>query len=227
MQHIIRTLILAAGITCAQQYSFAQDKTQGLIHYEVTYHVHASLKPDQMQYKDLIPETVIEKAELIFKGQRLKTYFNDDIKQEEEGVNASIKISTDDGNEKYADIDKGKLWWLDKAKNPPVLVEKPLYEKDTNDIKESTDTRKILDYTCRKLIVKSKDGTYTLWYTTELPLKSGTPLSIFTDKGVVLAVESKPMDFIAKGIEFIPVEEKDVTPPADLKVVKSSDDKAK
>ncbi|MCF6405924.1 hypothetical protein L3C95_23695 [Chitinophaga filiformis] len=229
MQHIIRTLILAAVIGCFQQYSFAQDKTQGVIRYDITYHIHASLKPDQMQYKDLVPETVVEKAELKYNGQRLKSYFNDDIKNEQDGVNTSIKVSSDDGNEKYADIDRKTLWWVDKAKNPPVLVEKSLFEKDEDQGKEteSADTQKILDFNCRKLIIKSKNGPLTIWYTTELPLKAGSPASTFTDKGVVLAMDSKRVSFKATSIEFIAVTEKEVTPPSDLKTVKSSDQKGK
>ena len=229
MQHFIRTLILAAGITCVQQYSFAQDRTQGVIHYDITYNIHASLKPDQMQYKDLVPETITEKAELKYNGQRLKSYFNDDIQNEQDGVNSTIKISSEDGNEKYADIDRKTLWWVDKSKNPPVLVEKPLFEKEEDQEKEaeSTETKKVLDYNCRKLIVKSKHGLLTVWYTTELPLKAGSPASAFVAKGVVLAVDSKRMSFSATSIEFVPVAEKDVTPPADLKTVKSSDHKGK
>ncbi|UPK66938.1 GLPGLI family protein [Chitinophaga filiformis] len=225
MQHIIRTLILAAGISCFQQYSFAQDKTQGVIHYDITYHIHASLKPDQMQYKDLVPETIVEKAELKYNGQRLKSYFNDDIQNEQDGVNTSIKVSSEDGNEKYADVDRKTLWWVDKAKNPPVLVERSLFEKDEDQATESAETQKILDYNCRKLVVKSKNGPLTIWYTTELPLKAGTPASAFTDKGVVLALDSKKMSFKATSIEFVPVTETDVTPPADLKIVKNSDHK--
>jgi GLPGLI family protein len=228
MQHIIRTLMLVAGISCVQ-HSFAQDKTQGQIHYEITYHVHASLKPDQMQYKDLIPESVVEKAELIYKGQRLKAYFNDEVKKEEDGVSSSIKVATDDGSERYVDLDKKTLWWVDKAKNPPVLVEKPLFEQDKDSDKEveHADTKKILDYTCKKLTFKSKDGTRTIWYTTELPLKAGTPLGQFTDKGVILALESKRMSFTATSIDFVPVAEGLITPPADLKIVKTSDQKGK
>lgn len=225
MQHIIRTLILAAGISCFQQYSFAQDKTQGVIHYDITYHIHASLKPDQMQYKDLVPETIVEKAELKYNGQRLKSYFNDNIQNEQDGVNTSIKVSSEDGNEKYADVNRKTLWWVDKAKNPPVLVEKSLFEKDEDHATESGETQKILDYNCRKLVVKSGNGPLTIWYTTELPLKAGTPASSFTDKGVVLALDSKRMSFKATSIEFVPVAETDVTPPADLKIVKNSDHK--
>ncbi|PWV55941.1 hypothetical protein [Chitinophaga sp. S165] len=229
MQHILRALLLTTGVGLVQQYSFAQDKTQGQIHYEIVYHVHASLKPDQMQYKDLIPESVIEKAELIYKGQRLKAYFNDEVKKEEDGVSSSIKVATDDGNERYVDLDKKTLWWVDKTKNPAVLVEKAVFEQDKDSDKEveHPDTKKILDYNCRKLTFKSKDGMRTIWYTTELPLKAGTPLGQFTDKGVILGLESKKMSFTATSIDFVPVAEDIITPPADLKIVKTGDHKGK
>lgn len=228
MQHIIRTLLIAAGIASIHQQSQAQDKTEGKIHYDVVYNVHASLKPDQLQYRDLIPETVTEKAELIYKGQRLKVYFNDEVQRDEEGVSSRIKIATDDGNEKYADADKGTLLWVDREKTPPVLIEKALFDPNA-DFKEAegAETRKVLDYTCKKLMLKTKEGSYTLWYTTELPLKTGTALSTFTNKGVVLALESKRINFEATSIEFVPVSEKEVTPPSDLQIVKNTDNKAK
>jgi GLPGLI family protein len=224
MQYIIRAIVLATGISGTFQQSFAQDSTEGRIHYEITYNIHASLKPDQLQYKDMIPETVVEKAELIYKGQRLKAYFPDAVDKEQDGVNTQIRIATEEGNERYADIDSQKIWWLDKAQQPPVLVEKALDagEEDKITMQEAPGTQQILNYTCKKLVIKSKkDGATTVWYTNELPLKAGSPFSTFTEKGVVLAMESKRAAFKATAIEFTPVADKDVTPPPDIKIVKA------
>jgi GLPGLI family protein len=228
MHTIIRTLALAAGSSfiCAQ--SQAQDKTQGQIHYELTYNIHASMKPDQLQYKDLVPETVVEKAELIYKGQRMKSFFADAVEKEDEGVNTSIRVSTDDGNERYTNVDDRKIWWVDNKKNPPVLVEKALITKPEEKIKESDETRIILGYTCKKRVVSAKkEDTFIVWYTTELPLKAGTPFGGFTGDGVVLVMESKRVSFKATGIDFVPVADKDVTPPADIKIVKTQEQSAK
>lgn len=228
MNKIFRLLALATGISINSTQTHAQDKTQGQIHYELTYNIHANLKPDQMQYKDLIPATVVEKAELIYNGQRLKSFFVDAVEKDDDGVKTNIRVATEEGNERYIDIDSGKVWWIDKAKTPQVLVEKPLEVKKEDKIQESAETRIILNYTCKKRVVKAKkDDTLIIWYTTELPLKAGTPFGGFTGTGVVLAMESKRVSFKATSIDFVPVAEKDVTPPSSLKIVKMQDHSAK
>ncbi|MVT11184.1 hypothetical protein [Chitinophaga tropicalis] len=217
----IQSFVIAVAFAVNSLSAFSQDKAAGQINYEVTYNVHASLKPDQLQYKDLIPETTTENAVLLYKGQRVRTYFNDLIKKEEDGVNASIKIATDNGRDKYMDVEQNKLWWVDESKEPAVLVEKLLKEEGDEDEEDKSETKKILDYTCKKIVSVSKaGGKQVTWYTTELPLKSGGPLGVYTDKGVVLGFESKVMSFTATGIEFKAIDEKEVTPPVTMKVVK-------
>lgn len=227
MNNMLRLLALAFCITITWIQAYAQDKTQGKIHYELTYNIHANLKPDQMQYKDLIPATVVEQAELIYNGQRLKSFFVDAVEKEDEGVKTNIRVATDEGNERYIDIDSNKVWWIDKAKTPQVLVEKSLEVKKDDRIQESEETRVILSYTCRKRVVKpKKDDALTIWYTTDLPLKAGTPFGGFTGPGVILAMESKRVSFKATSIDFVPVAEKDVTPPGGMKIVKTQDHSA-
>jgi GLPGLI family protein len=228
MYNIIRMLVLATGISGIGNLVYAQDKTQGQIHYELTFNLHASMKPDQLQYKDLVPETLVDKAELIYKGQHLKSFFPDEIDKEEDGHKTSIRVATEEGSERYADIENKKIWWVDRKKNPPVLVEKELAANEEEKMQETTETRKILDYTCKKLLLKTKkNGTVAIWYTTELPLKAGSPFGSITDKGVVLAMESKRASFKAIGIDFTAVDEKDVMPPAEMKIVKTQDQSAK
>ena len=228
MHNIIRMLVLATGISGISYQGHAQDKTQGQIHYELTFNLHASMKPDQLQYKDLVPETLVDKAELIYKGQHLKSFFPDAIEKEEDGHKTSIRVATEEGSERYVDVEDKKVWWVDRRKNPPVLVEKELTANEEEKTQETDETRKILDYTCKKLLLKTKkNGTVTIWYTTELPLKAGSPFGSITDKGVVLAMESKRASFKATGIDFTAVDEKEVMPPADLKIVKTQDQSAK
>lgn len=228
MYNIIRMLVLATGISGMGNLAYAQDKTQGQIHYELTFNLHASMKPDQLQYKDLVPETLVDKAELIYNGQHLKSFFPDEINKEEDGHKTSIRVDTEEGSERYADIEAKKIWWVDRKKNPPVLVEKEMAANEEEKAQETTETRKILDYNCKKLLLKTKkNGTVTIWYTTELLLKAGSPFGIITDKGVVLAMESKRASFKAIGIDFTTVDEKDVMPPAEMKIVKTQDQPAK
>ncbi|GAA0562900.1 hypothetical protein [Chitinophaga japonensis] len=216
-----RTLMITAGLGLLFKTGAAQDSTQGKIHYEITYHLHAALKPDQQQYKDLVPESSTENAVLVYKGQRVKTFLDDAVDKEQDGVSTKITVSSSEGTERYLDLEKGILWWVNKAQEPPVLVEKKLSEAAAEEkVSESAGTRQILGYTCKKLVVKAKKGgTQTVWYTTALPVKAGSPIGVYTNRGVVLGLESRLVTLMATSVEFVPVTEKEVQPPADMKVV--------
>ncbi len=230
MNKIVQAVLALAafmGLFCSNV--FAQDKTQGRIHYEITYHVHAALKPDQLQYKDLIPENSVENAELVYKGQRLKTFFNDAFDKEQDGVATSIRVATADGSERYIDLEQKKIWWVDKAATPPVLVEKAFDPRPADEdvtLEEGGDTMEVLGYPCRQLIIRTKKkGKQTIWYTTALPLKTGSPMGVYTDKGVVMAVDSKFVSIKATGVEFVPVSDRELRLPEDMKVVQEKDHK--
>jgi len=80
------------------------------------------------------------------------------------------------------------------------------------------ETREILGYTCKKLVNKM-DGQYqTLWYTTELPV-IGSALGIITEQGLVLAMESKELSFIAISISLEKIADSLVMPPKDVPVI--------
>jgi len=120
------------------------------------------------------------------------------------------------------DLEKGMLWWVNKAQDPPVLVEKKLsHAAAAEKITESAGTREIMGYTCKKLVMKAKQGgRQTVWYTIALPIRAGSPIGVYTDKGVVLGLESRLFTLTATSVEFVPVADQEVLPPADMKVVK-------
>jgi hypothetical protein len=94
----------------------------------------------------------------------------------------------------------------------------------TMEVVKTDESKKILDFNCKKVIVKSirkakildveKDVIEEtgLWYTTELGFNFSPNPNMWTE-GVVLAVENKGNSIVAKSIEYRNVSMKDVTAP--------------
>ncbi|MGO4292186.1 hypothetical protein [Chitinophaga sp. RAB17] len=209
-------LLAIASITTAT--CMAQDKSQGKIDYEVTLNLHAAMKPDQLQYKDLVPEKVVNKEVLYFNGSktRLSRKDPDEITSDE---GAKVKIVTNEGQlAVYTDGTTGQSWSLmeEDGRKTLVLSEKGKGEKKGN--KPGTRTKEILGFTCRELMIKSKDDEpMTLWITDALPFSAG-PMGISADKGLVLGVDSKKVSIIATAINYSPVSISEVSVPADISV---------
>jgi GLPGLI family protein len=216
-----RTIIISSLLSFLTSLSYAQDKTEGRIQYEVTYHVHASLKPDEQHVKELIPEDIVDNANMVYKGQRFRSFHNEEFTQKDNGANAQMTIKMDEGSEKYIDLDSNRLYWVDRSKSPAVVIATKLKVNTVKKENLKDETKNILGYTCHKLILDTKNGgKFTMWYTNDLPLKSGTPLGPHVEQGVVLEVENKHMNFKAISIDFAKVEEKEVLPPAEMSIVK-------
>lgn len=198
--------------------SEAQDKSQGKIRYDITINLHAALKPDQQQFKDLIPETATHSETLYFHGNKSKTVLKEMKEMESEEGGAKIKIKTGEDNVEavYTDGATGKSLQLvnDEGK-------KSLEEKDGKDFfnapKPGTRTKKILGFDCKEVIAKSDDGPVTLWITDQLPFRSG-PFNFKVKEGAVLEVQSKKVNAVAAVVDYETVTIDDVTPPADLPV---------
>ncbi|HEY8958026.1 GLPGLI family protein, partial [Chitinophaga sp.] len=192
---IIFTLLFAVSINAA-----AQEKNSGKISYVLTINLHANLKPEQMQYKDMVPETATQDLSLWFNGQRYKTFYNPTQKKEGDGADVSINIQSDNGDELYVDLDQKKQWTKKEGK----IKEEPINISKGESIATNA-TKQILGYPCQQLILINKKDSTVIWYTTALPLKAGGPIGMFTDKGVVLEMQHKKMGFVATSIEFTPV----------------------
>lgn len=94
----------------------------------------------------------------------------------------------------------------------------------TIEVVKTDETKKILDFNCKKVIIKSirkakvldveKDivDETGLWYTTELGFNFSPNPNLWTD-GAVLAIENKGNSILAKSIEYRNVSIKDVTAP--------------
>lgn len=191
--------------------AIAQDKTQGVIHYDLTMFLHASLKPDQLQYKDMIPETANSQEVLYFNGNKAKiTRQQPGELKTEEGANVHIRMGENEVAF-YEDGATGKAWALTEADGKQQLTEKE--HPDTAKIRTGKNTRTILGFVCKEVNVNGKNGALTLWVTSELPFKGG-PLHTWTPEGAVLAVESKKFKAIATAINYEPVKTDVVTIPS-------------
>jgi GLPGLI family protein len=207
-------LLAIAGMTTAT--CLAQDKSQGKIDYEVTMNLHASLKPDQLQYKDMIPEKVTNKEVLYFNGgkTRLSLKDPDDITSEE---GATVKVVSNPGQTAiYTDAASGGSWSLMEEDGQKALV--AAEKTAVADRKPGTGTKEILGFTCHELTMKSKDKEQmTLWVTDALPFSAG-PMGISAGKGLVLGVDSKKINIIATAINYAPVSVSEVSIPEGVPV---------
>lgn len=222
-----RTMFLLALTSLSAATGMAQDKSQGKIDYEVTLNVRASMKPDQQQYKDLVPEKVVNKEVLYFNGSktRLSRKDPDEITSDE---GAKVKIVTNDGQiAVYTDGATGQSWSLREENGKKTLIPmgkghkptgKEVKQVDTAKVETGKKTKEILGFTCREMVIKSKEmGEMTLWVTDALPLHAG-PMGITADKGLVLGVDNKKVSAVATAINYSPVPVGEVTIPADVPV---------
>jgi GLPGLI family protein len=75
-------------------------------------------------------------------------------------------------------------------------------------------TKKIAGYTCRKATVPFRKETYTVWFTTDLPITYSPIRELTPEKGVVLLIESSREQFRATKVSTSAIDAKDVQPAA-------------
>lgn len=202
--HLLLAVLLLPGFS-----AMAQDKTQGVIHYDLTMFLHASLKPDQLQYKDMIPETASSQEVLYFKGNKSKTIIQQPERvKTEEGADVQIQMGENEAAF-YEDGASGKAWALTEVNGKKKLTEK----EHPAASQPGTGTRNILGFTCKAFTVKGKDGPLTLWVTTDLPFRGG-PLHTWTSDGAVLGVDSKKFKAVATAISYEPIKDETVIVPS-------------
>jgi GLPGLI family protein len=195
----------------------AQDSTQGKVSYKVRLNVHASLKPDQLQYKDVIPEFTDQETIFLFKGRHgLVKSIEGDMEQEEGDVSVQIKMGNENGVT-YVDMDAKKDFQLVKAGDKQYLLSGKGSDIDGKGT-ETGETRNILGYDCKKVIAGSGKDKTTYWYTTTLPVLGGA-LGIMSGKGLVLEMESPILSFQATSLQFQQIADTDILPPKGLKTI--------
>ncbi|MFB6454931.1 DUF4412 domain-containing protein [Chitinophaga sp. Hz27] len=209
-------LLAIAGITTTSCLAQSPDKSQGYISYDVTVNIHASMKPDQLKFKDLVPEKVTNKETLYFNGAKAKLARKDqDETTTDEG--AKIKIVTNEGQVAvYTDAATGQSWSLYEEDGKQSLAE--LYKEENPTTKAGGKTKQILGFSCYEVNTKSKEGdNMTLWVTDAFPINAG-PLGLWPEKGVVLGVDSKKVSIQATAINYAPVSVADVSIPPGMPV---------
>ncbi|SHF38491.1 hypothetical protein [Pedobacter caeni] len=201
----------------------AQDKTQGKVNYEVSINLHASLKPDQLQFKDMIPEFSTSEEVLYFKGNLAKIERVSPGEQEgEDGV--KIKMEFEGGKKgMYSDgTFEGTYNLLEKdGKKSLQVMNSKIGKKENRDEKEGskenqrTKTKEILGFTCQSVAA----GDVTMWITKELPFKIG-PFGIFSKEGAILGLDMKTGKAYATSIDYVPVKAEELVVPKDLPIEK-------
>jgi hypothetical protein len=84
---------------------------------------------------------------------------------------------------------------------------------------ETGQTRKISGLTCKKATVPHRGETYTVYYTTDLPLTYSPLRELTPERGVVLQIESGREAYKATKVSAPAVAEKDVQPAANAQPV--------
>lgn len=105
----------------------------------------------------------------------------------------------------------------DGDKSTSYRAEQPF--KKPEGWKEAEQTKKIAGYLCHKATAPFKGETYTIWYTTELPLTYSPVKELTPEKGVVLALEAEKEQYKATKVDAKPVAEADVKPAAGAQTV--------
>jgi GLPGLI family protein len=80
-------------------------------------------------------------------------------------------------------------------------------------------TKKIAGYLCRKATVPFQKETYTVWFTTELPITYSPVRQLTPERGVVLLIESSREQFRATKVSTNGVASTDVTPGGSAQAV--------
>lgn len=211
----MRKSICLVAILATAYASNAQSKQEGKVQYEITMNLHASLKPDQQQHKDLIPETATREETLYFNGNKSKLMKAGGTQEtEQDGVKLKIETNEDNVEAAYMDGAAGQLWHLlNEGGKRKMELRNSKFMPVT---KTGKRTKNILGFDCREVILKGGDGPMILWVTDQLPFRAG-PMGIMVEEGAVLGLEQgKKIKVMAKTIDFEPVNVSDVTPPSDV-----------
>lgn len=89
--------------------------------------------------------------------------------------------------------------------------------------KSSSKTKTIAGYKCQRATAKLGEETFTIWYTTEIPLLFSPVNGILPEKGVILSIESSRRSFVAKTVQLKPVADTDVSLPANAQKITSEE----
>lgn len=133
-------------------------------------------------------------------------------------------------NTTYIDLANKKYLTVTTEKKDSLTSNSWFAEEDykkSGDIKTSNKTKTIAGFKCQRATVKLGEENFVFWYTTEIPLLFSPVNGVLPAEGVVLSIESNKRSYIAKKIEFKPIEDAEVSLPANAQKVTEEELKAK
>lgn len=133
-------------------------------------------------------------------------------------------------NTTYIDLENKKYLTVTTEKKDSLTSNSWFAEEDykkSGDIKTSGKTKTIAGFKCQRATVKLGEENFVFWYTTEIPLLFSPVNGVLPAEGVVLSIESNKRSYIAKKIEFKPIEDTEVSLPANAQKITEEELKAK
>ncbi|GEP95095.1 GLPGLI family protein [Chitinophaga cymbidii] len=133
-------------------------------------------------------------------------------------------------NSMYIDLERKKYLNVLKEKQDSVVKTVWFSEEDYKPaarLKTSSKTKVIAGYTCHKATAKMGEESFVIWYTTDLPVTFSPVNGVLPEKGVILSIESSRRSYVARNVSLKPVNDADVSLPADAQKVSSEELKEK
>jgi len=251
-----KILFAALGIIAFSVQVSAQPKKSGAIQFESTFDPAAMASANGMKLTDemiaRMPKSSVTNFELLF-NQTNASYMKVEDTEDSNGSSGGggMRFGGFGGANKeyYYGFADHKLTEVFDLNDTTFLMDNKLGvnvsggfgDRITPPVVEyvkSDETKKILGYDCKKVIVKTtskrriqeeeKEITEQtiLWYTDELGFDFSPNPAIWTE-GTVLAIQGKGSNVMAKSIEFRNVSSRDVNPPKKGTVITAEDYKAK
>ncbi len=213
----MKNVILIIGVLIsllAAHTLFAQQ--EGIVYYEMKVNMHRNLPPDRAEMKEMIPEFNVHQYKLAFKGEE-SYYKNVDEEEEEEfsdaGGNMRVRMRIP-MNEYYVNRKSAKSITLQEFFGKKFLIEDSIKILPW---KLTGETKKVLDYDCRKATyyIEDRKQTIVAWYAEKLPLYFG-PEAYNSLPGAILQLDVNDGERVitAKNISFQSLAKGDLVIPS-------------
>lgn len=195
--------------------AFGQNKTEGVIHYEMKMNIHAGLSKEQLAYKTMIPEFIQYNIDIHFKNEFCRVKKQEAI-VEQGGNKISINTQSFGGSDMLCDNKQNVYYSFIRSGKQTYYTEN---KYAISDIENGKISKKILGYNCFKSLQKDDKGEMMeLWITQDLNT-SANPVEPHTKKGVVLEINSEKVNWKATKIELKPQDQKLFVIPSGAKKI--------
>jgi GLPGLI family protein len=207
MKKVISVLIatlLVSNLLLAQK-----EIKEGVLIYEQKINVHANLKGAQKAFKSMIPEFISSDLEMKFNDSQAR------IKELPKEQTGGIMISSSSAN-MLIDKAAGKSYSFSDLGGAKYYTEENI-DNETK-LKPKKDTKVIDGYTCKCVILETKEMNFTIWYTETLPA-GYSPIGYLPIDGMVLEIEGKKVSYLFKSLEEKVISDSDLIMPEGYKKV--------